>query len=107
MMPKPKRHLHATVQETASPPDTLTPTQSIARIEKAEGNSLYTCRLANDTSILVSLPARFRNVIWLKRGGFVLVDLEVAEGKVAGEIVNVVREEKEWKRMTWWSVFVH
>lgn len=54
---------------------------------------------------LVELPSRFRNAIWLKRGSYVVVDTAALRGrdnKLRGEIVNVVREEKAWRKMAWW-----
>jgi len=50
---------------------------------------------------LVKLPTRFRNVIWLKRGSYVVVDtsaFSARENKLGKEIVNVVREEREWRK---------
>ncbi|KAI0525972.1 hypothetical protein F5B22DRAFT_262086 [Xylaria bambusicola] len=104
-MARPKRNLHAAAEESTTPPDALTPTQSVARVIKAEGNSLYSCLLPNQQIVLVELAARFRNTIWIKRGGYVLVDLtppEEKRGKVEGEIANVVREEKEWRKQSYW-----
>jgi probable RNA-binding protein EIF1AD len=96
-----------------TPPPTLTPTQSIARVQQAAGNNLYRIELPSSTELskdttkplLVELPARFRSTIWIKRGGFVLVDLDAMkerENKLDGEIVNVVRNEKEWRKQTYW-----
>jgi len=54
---------------------------------------------------LVELPARFRNAIWLKRGSYVVVDtsaFSARDNKLGGEIVNVVREEREWRKMGYW-----
>ncbi|KAI4853133.1 hypothetical protein E4T44_01033 [Aureobasidium sp. EXF-8845] len=114
-MPKPRRNLQATAEETMTPPTTLTPTQSIARVQQAAGNNLYRVELASSSTnipssdttkpLLVELPARFRSTIWIKRGGFVLVDLDAMkerENKLDGEIVNVVRNEKEWRKQMYW-----
>lgn len=85
--------------------------QSVARVGKPEGNNLYTCILPNTKTVTVELAQRFRNTIWIKRGGFVLVDLTTSEegikanSKVQGEIVNVVRDEKAWRKMPYWCVF--
>lgn len=100
----------AAAEESATPPDELTADQVIARVTKAEGNSLYTCTLPNTKTVLVELAERFRNTIWIKRGGFVLIDRTPSEertkanSKVDGEIVNVVRDEKAWRKMPYWSV---
>ncbi|RYP75639.1 hypothetical protein DL770_007372 [Monosporascus sp. CRB-9-2] len=104
-MGRPKRDIRAAAEATTTPPDQLTASQSIAKIVKAEGNNLYSCSLPDNRTVLVELAARFRNTIWIKRGGFVLVDLIPAEdqkGKVEGEIVNVVREEREWRKHSYW-----
>lgn len=104
-MGRPKRNVQAAAEETSTPPRALTATQSIARVLKATGNSLYACTLPNSQEILVELPSRFRNTIWIKRGGYVLVDTkdaEVRENKIDGEILNVVRDEREWRKEAYW-----
>lgn len=104
-MGKAKRKVQATAAETSNPPPSLTSTQSIARVIKAAGNSLYSCTLPNGKEILVELPSRFRNTIWIKNGGYVLVDTKdanVRENKIAGEIENVVRDEREWRKESYW-----
>ncbi|KAK3687797.1 hypothetical protein B0T22DRAFT_498104 [Podospora appendiculata] len=104
----PKRNtLAAAAEESATPPDQLTESQSVARVVKAEGNNLYTCALPNGKPILVELETRFRSTIWIKRGGYVLVDLASIEerapgSKVVGEIINVVRDEKQWRKQPYW-----
>ncbi len=106
-MGPPRRNLLATAAETLNPPDSLSDTQFIARVVKAEGNNLYSVTLASGKTLLVELPSRFRSTIWLKRGGYVLVDTEAfndRENKLDGEIVNVVRDEKQWRKETYWSV---
>ena len=56
-------------------------------------------------TLLVEMPRRFRSTIWVKRGSYVVVDVAALAGrenKLGGEIVNVVREEKRWRRMPYW-----
>lgn len=104
-MPPPRRKLQATVQETLTPPDQLKDSQSIARIIGAAGNNLYNVELRNSETLLVELDARFRSKIWLKRGGFVLVDtatLADRDNKIDGEIINVVRDERAWRKAHFW-----
>lgn len=109
-MPKPRRNLQATAEETLTPPDTLTSSQSIARVGGAAGNNLYHVEIAEAKTLLVELPARFRSTIWIKRNNYVLIDtatLSARENKLDGEIVNVVRNEKEWRKQAYWpAVFV-
>ncbi|MCJ1335442.1 hypothetical protein MMC09_000712 [Bachmanniomyces sp. S44760] len=116
-MPKPRRLLQETDLQTTSPPAILPPNQHIARVVKNEGKNLYTVSLPtnssnpdrspNDSKLLVELPSRFRSTIWLKRDGFVVVDLGAfggRENKIQGEIVNVVRDERAWRKMRYWPL---
>lgn len=105
MMPKPHRNAAAVAEETLTPPDNLTQTQSIARLKQAAGNNLYHVELPSGKDFLAELHQKFRSTIWLKRGMFVLVDaaaLAERDNKLGGEIVNVVGDEKAWKKMAYW-----
>ena len=106
-MPKPKRNINAVAEETLTPPDHLSPTHFIARLKQAAGKNLYQVELPNGTVILAELHQKFRSTIWLKRGSFLLVDtaaLADRENKIGGEIVNVVGDEKAWRKMPYWPV---
>ncbi|KAI1276115.1 hypothetical protein F5Y07DRAFT_140766 [Xylaria sp. FL0933] len=70
-MPRPKRNVQAAAEESTTPPGALTSSQSVARVIKAEGNNLYSCALPSQQTVLVELATRFRNTIWIKRGGYV------------------------------------
>ena len=106
-MPRPKRLLHATALETSTPPDALSLSQFIARVICAQGKNIYAVKFSSppNSSLLVELPVRFRSTIWMKRGSYVVVDTATAVGrnnKIRGEIVNIVRDEKEWRKMAYW-----
>ncbi|KAF2659163.1 nucleic acid-binding protein [Lophiostoma macrostomum CBS 122681] len=104
-MPRPKRNLHATVEDTLTPPSSLSEGQRIAQITKAAGNNLYNAELAGGKAVLVELESKFRSTIWIKRGSYVVVDtsaLADRDNKLDGEIVNVVRDEKQWRKMSYW-----
>ena len=106
-MPRPKRNLLATVEDTLTPPDELSEGQYIARVTKAAGNNLYNVEQADGKTVLVELEAKFRSTIWIKRGSYVLVDTSTLAdrgNKLDGEIVNVVRDEKQWRKMSYWCV---
>lgn len=112
-MPRPKRHLLATAQETLFPPASLPKNHLIVKVRKAEGKNLYSVELPSSSptekTLLVELPSRFRSQIWLKRGGYVVVDTGAfagRENKLDGEIVNVVRDEREWRKREYWFVIL-
>ncbi|KAI5289314.1 hypothetical protein KEM54_004081 [Ascosphaera aggregata] len=104
-MGPPRRRLLATAEKTLAPPSELTEFQSIARVLKATGNSIYLSELPSKKQILVEMPAKFRSAIWVKRGSFVLVEMkgdDDRENKLSGEIVNIVRDEKAWRKAPFW-----
>lgn len=104
-MGKPRRAMLADAEEALTPPDTLTSTQSVVKVIKAEGNNVYSCELPNKGTVQLELAQRFRNTIWIKRGGYVLAERYPAnseEKRVAGEIVNIVRDEKLWRKQPYW-----
>jgi len=106
-MPRPKRNVLATAIATSTPPDSLSESQHIARVVKAMGNNLFNVEQDDGKELLVELPAQFRSTFWIKRGSYVVVDsqaLAERENKLHGEIVNVVREEKIWRKMAYWYV---
>lgn len=96
----------ATAEETMTPPGELTEGQQIAKVIRATGNNVYSVTLPSKESILVELPARFRSTFWMKRGSFVLVDTEAFErdNKLSGQIINIVRDEKAWRKAPYWLV---
>jgi probable RNA-binding protein EIF1AD len=106
-MGRPKRQVLATISDTITPPDVLPDAHLIARIVKAEGKNLYSAELPNGKSVLAELEAKFRSTVWIKRGSYVVVDtsaLAERDNKLDGEIVNVVRDEKAWRKMAYWCV---
>ncbi|KAL1925799.1 uncharacterized protein VTP21DRAFT_682 [Calcarisporiella thermophila] len=87
----------------------VTPPNFVARVVASRGKNLFDVVLPDKRETLALLPPRFRNLIWVKRGHFVVVDpTDVAEkgGKVEGEIVHVLYPEhvKELKRQGIWPV---
>ncbi|KAJ5997491.1 hypothetical protein N7499_006113 [Penicillium canescens] len=104
-MGPPRRKMLATAEETLTPPDSLSDTQQIVRAIKATGNNIYLIEHTDKSQVLVELPARFRSTIWIKRGSYVVVDTkgqEERDNKIRGEIVNVVRDEKAWRKAPFW-----
>lgn len=104
-MARPKRNVLAAAEEALTPPGALQPNQSVVRVVKPEGNNLYTCQLPDRTTLLLELAQRFRNTIWIRRGGFALAERypeNTEEARAAGEIVNIVRDEKTWRKQPYW-----
>lgn len=104
-MPRPKREILADAQSAASPPVTLPQTHLIARVLKAQGNNIFLVVLPSTKEMLVELEYKLRNTFWIKRGGYVIVDTEALadrDNKLAGEIVTVIMNEKEWRKMSYW-----
>ncbi|KAK2060364.1 translation initiation factor 1A/IF-1 [Colletotrichum caudatum] len=102
-MGRPKRAALQAAEDTLTPPDALEKNQAIVRVVKAEGNNLYACELPNKKDIVFELAQRFRNTIWIKRSGYVLAErYDEPHGRVMGEIINVVRDEKAWRKQSYW-----
>lgn len=100
-----RRKIRNTAEETLNPPDSLSPGQTIARVIKAQGKDLYSVQAPDGTDLLVELEARFRGTIFVKRGGYVLIDTSIKTdraNKIQGEIINIVRDEKTWRKQSYW-----
>ncbi|KAI5463484.1 translation initiation factor 1A/IF-1 [Mariannaea sp. PMI_226] len=104
-MGRSKRSILAAAEESMTPPFQLEPNQSLVRVVKNEGNNHFTCELPNTKLVYLELAQRFRNTIWIKRGGFVLAEIyedAKSDGNSMGEIINVVRDEKLWRKQSYW-----
>jgi probable RNA-binding protein EIF1AD len=104
-MAPPRRNVQATADETSTPPQALSPDEIICRVEKAKGHNLFAVFSAAGKSLVVELPAQFRGKFWIKRGGYVLVDIaafEERDNKLDGEVITVIREEREWRKQKYW-----
>ncbi|KIW21118.1 hypothetical protein PV08_01698 [Exophiala spinifera] len=99
-----RRKIRNTAEETLTPPDSLSPGQTIARVIKAQGKDLYSVKTPDATELLVELEAKFRGTIFVKRGGYVLIDTSATDrdNKIQGEIVNIVGDEKTWRKQPYW-----
>lgn len=98
----------ATAEETLTPPNELNEGQLIAKVIRATGNNIYSVELPTKENILVELPAKFRSTFWMKRGSFVLVDTSAVEreNKLSGHIINIVRDEKAWRKAPYWYAYL-
>lgn len=106
-MARPKRNVQATAEQALTPPETLQPNQTLVRVIKPEGNNLYTCLLPSKDILILELAQRFRNTIWIRRRGFVLAEYygdTEEKSRAVGEIVNIVRDERLWRKQPYWYV---
>jgi probable RNA-binding protein EIF1AD len=111
-MGRPKRLRKADTLSAGTPPDSLPASHFIAKVVGGRGNSLFAVTLpqskSNTEEQLVELDGKLRNTVYLRRGGYVLVDGEALntdrDNKLGGVIVGVVMDEKAWRKMPYWYV---
>lgn len=111
----PRKGVQRILQNVGEPPSELAENQVIGSVVKPRGNSQYEIKISDGTSsklgvpntIVGIMPKKFRNTVYVKRGGYLLVDLYddlVKDGtdKLHGEISNIVLDRKEWQRYPYW-----
>ncbi|RKO83275.1 hypothetical protein BDK51DRAFT_25732, partial [Blyttiomyces helicus] len=82
--------------------------QYLAKVLEPRGGGLHEVNVRGDEApedpVLVSLPSKFRKLIWVKRGSFVIVQLTPSTTKIAGEILHVLFPEhiKHIKSISMW-----
>ncbi|KAI8577667.1 hypothetical protein K450DRAFT_251183 [Umbelopsis ramanniana AG] len=82
-----------TTRQAESTPE-LTSSQVIARVVGPRGKNMHEVQYADGQTTLAVLPPRFRNLIWVKRGHYVVLDPEATSSdKMGGEIVHVLFPE--------------
>lgn len=67
--------------------------QFIARVITTRGQNLYEVANAEGIHLLVELPPKFRSLVWVKRGSYVIADstqMADRDNKIEGEIVHVL-----------------
>ncbi|KAI9252434.1 hypothetical protein BDA99DRAFT_521070 [Phascolomyces articulosus] len=66
--------------------------QRYARVIGPRGNHQHEVEFTNGTRTLVTLQPRFRHLVWVKRGHYVIIDpsLGTTTEKVGGEIIHVL-----------------
>jgi probable RNA-binding protein EIF1AD len=107
-----RRHQQAALaEETITPPEQLASSQIIGRICSKEGNHIYKCEVPGNEMkpklVLVQMETRFRGIVLVTVGNFVLIDLFAEEDKskntkIQGSIINIVRDEKIWRKQNYW-----
>lgn len=85
-----RKHVTRELEEDLSVP---TESQSIVQLIESRGNNLHEAMDVNGERFLISMPRKFRNNIWVKRGDFVIIEPITEGDKVKGEIVKILRRE--------------
>ncbi|GFQ65687.1 probable RNA-binding protein EIF1AD, partial [Trichonephila clavata] len=68
--------------------------QKIVKVVRSCGNNLHEVVTPEGEKFLASMPTKFRNYLWIRRGAFVLTD-PIKEGvKVKGEIIQILLKEQ-------------
>ncbi|KAG5319886.1 EIF1A protein, partial [Acromyrmex charruanus] len=67
-----------------------TDSQSIVRIVQARGHNLHEIVTPAGEQYIVSMPTKFRQNIWVKRGDYIVIEPIVEGKKVKGEIVKIL-----------------
>ncbi|KAF9585382.1 hypothetical protein BGW38_002639 [Lunasporangiospora selenospora] len=81
--------------------------QLFARVLGSRGKNIHEVQFPDGQEILVNLPPKFRNLVWVKRGSYVIVqpaEEEEQKTKVAGDIVAVLFQDhvKQYKQNGIW-----
>lgn len=79
----------------------LTKTQRICKVTELRGDNIFEVQVnpQDESKVLVLLPQKFKKLIWVKRGDFVIVDdfkeseYPVHRGKVVGFIDKILRPD--------------
>lgn len=72
-----------------------TESQQIVRVVSSKGNNLHEVQAASGETFLVTMPNKFRNNFWIKRGNFVLVEPIDEGNKVKAEIIRILTEQHQ------------
>ncbi|KYN34860.1 putative RNA-binding protein EIF1AD [Trachymyrmex septentrionalis] len=72
-----------------------TDSQSIVRIVQARGHNLHEVVTPAGEQYIVSMPTKFRQNIWIKRGDYIVIEPIVEGKKVKGEIVKILTKYRE------------
>ncbi|KAI7878848.1 nucleic acid-binding protein [Lichtheimia hyalospora FSU 10163] len=86
-----RKQLEADILDAAPPTIEPGSKQRYARVLGPRGNHQHEVEFTDGHRTLVTLQPRFRHIVWVKRGHFVLVDPSIGttSEKVGGEIIFV------------------
>ncbi|KAF9966011.1 hypothetical protein BGZ70_003555 [Mortierella alpina] len=80
--------------------------QRFARVLGSRGKNIHEVQFQNGEELLVNLPPKFRSLVWVKRGSYVIIEPaeEADKTKVEGDIVAVLFPDhiKKYKQRGIW-----
>ncbi|KAF9351222.1 putative RNA-binding protein eif1ad [Mortierella sp. AD094] len=80
--------------------------QQFARVLGTRGKNIHEVQFKNGEELLVNLPPKFRSLVWVKRGSYVIIQPAEEEDKtkVAGDIVAILFPDhiKQYKQQGIW-----
>ncbi|KAF9346848.1 hypothetical protein BGX34_003582 [Mortierella sp. NVP85] len=80
--------------------------QRFAKVIGTRGNNVHEVQFEDGDQMLVNLPPKFRSLVWVKRGGYVVIQPAEEEDKtkVGGDIVAVLFPDhiKRYKQEGTW-----
>mmetsp|Transcript_21634 Transcript_21634/g.60134 ORF Transcript_21634/g.60134 Transcript_21634/m.60134 type:complete len:178 (+) Transcript_21634:68-601(+) len=99
-----RRGKHVTTSAVQADVEKPTASQAIVRALKPRGSNIFEVEFPDGHTTLVLLPTRFQKKLWVKNGGFVVIDkadeAEVDGCKITGTIAAVLYDThiKQLKR---------
>lgn len=130
-MGRPNKAVQRLLASVGEPQDELKSSEVIGQLTKGLGNSQHEFLIPqsqysklvahfnreskekiteSDRTIVVLMPPKFRNTVFVKRGGLVVVDLyepneiDPKQEHILGDISNIVRNQKDWQKMAYFPV---
>lgn len=78
--------------------------QQIVRVLRSRGNNLHEVQSPDNSVFLVSMPTKYRKLIWVRRGDYVMVEAIPEGDKVKAEIVRILNQKdiKYFKQENIW-----
>ncbi|KAF9179720.1 putative RNA-binding protein eif1ad [Haplosporangium sp. Z 767] len=85
--------------------------QRFARVLATRGKNIHEVQFSDGEELLVNLPPKFRSLVWVKRGSYVIIEPaeEQDRTKVGGDIIAVLFPDhiKHYKQVGIWPFKDH
>ena len=76
-------------------------TDSFAKVVESRGKGQFLVSLPDSTEILVYMPPKFRNALWIRRGSFIIIRRYSEEGSeilhvLSGDQIKEIKRDGKW-----------